>query len=437
MSIPSITNTQTAGVQASISKILENSSTIANKLSSGEGIIFPYEDPAGLAIGTKLEINLGVQKEALKSAHQASVVLNIAYGGTKGVVNILKRLDQLSIMALTGSASDSDRKLINLEAQQLKAEVDRISTATEFNGRKLINGDTANNVTVNVDNGQKLQINNAASGTIDQKGIFDGDGNLVIGYTTAIGKAAGTFKITTTAYADDAAAKAAGAPTQGSYILDSAGKAIYKVDITAKAVKSLDDTKTYYAVNDIAAVTTVTANKNSVITIAYTPPTAASTGTAAKPATTVIAMGGKSYDFEKSDIYVGNPMMFQVGVEADQRIAIGFDNVNTKSLGIDKLDLTTVKNAEEAQAQITATLETMFEYNSKIGAYQSRFRMVADSISTAIENVDAARAQFLDADFTQLTKDFSQEQAKLTASIAAEAKLIQTPHMLLQLLQSM
>ena len=39
----------------------------------------------------------------------------------------------------------------------------------------------------------------------------------------------------------------------------------------------------------------------------------------------------------------------------------------------------------------------------------------------------------MDADFTELTKDFSQEQAKLTAAIAAEAKLIQTPHTLLQL----
>ena len=95
MSIPSITNTQTAGVQNAIAGILENSSTLANKIASGEGILFPYEDPAGLAIGTKLEINLEVQKAALKSANQASVVLNIAYGGTKGVVKILKRLDQL------------------------------------------------------------------------------------------------------------------------------------------------------------------------------------------------------------------------------------------------------------------------------------------------------------------------------------------------------
>jgi flagellin len=459
MSIPSITNTQTAGVQDQISRILENSSTIANKISSGQGILFPYEDPAGLAIGTKLEINLEVQKEALKSAHQASVVLNIAYGGTKGVVNILKRLDQLSIMALTGSASDSDRKLIDLEAQQLKAEINRISTGTEFNGRKLIDGSTANNVIVSVQNDQKLQIINAPSGTIDQRGILDTDGNLVIKYTKATGTTPGAFAINSISvtYAPGALGApatyktaAAGVDTNGNvipsgtdiagitalstgtYIIDGTRKAIYFVDAT-NAVKDVDAAKTYYTVDAVAKVTKVTANTATVITIT---PTAATTGASAKSATTNVSMNGKSYDFEKSDTVVATPITFQVGAEADQRISIGFDSVNTAALGIDKIALTSVQSAEDAQAQIDKTLEIMFEYNSKIGAYQSRFRMVADSISTAIENVDAARAQFLDADFTQLTKDFSQEQAKLTAAIAAEAKLIQTPHMLLQLLQS-
>lgn len=458
MSIPSITNTQTAGVQNAIAGILENSSTLANKIASGEGILFPYEDPAGLAIGTKLEINLEVQKAALKSANQASVVLNIAYGGTKGVVKILKRLDQLSIMALTGSASDSDRKLINLEAQQLKAEINRISTGTEFNGRKLIDGSSANDTTVSVQNGQKLQIINAPSGTIDQRGILDADGNLVIKYTKAVGTTVGAFAINSISvtYAAGVAAApatyrtaAAGIDTNGNaialgtditgitaaatgtYIIDGTGKAIYFVD--TNAVKDVGGTKTYYTVDAAAAVKKVTAGAD-VITIT---PTAATTGASAKPATTNVLMSGKSYDFEKSDTFAGNPMVFQVGVEADQRISIGFDSVKTKDLNIDGIQLISVESAEDAQKQITDTLEIMFEYNSKIGAYQSRFRMVADSISTAIENVDAARAQFLDADFTQLTKDFSQEQAKLTASIAAEAKLIQTPHMLLQLLQSL
>ena len=121
------------------------------------------------------------------------------------------------------------------------------------------------------------------------------------------------------------------------------------------------------------------------------------------------------------------------GAEANQQISIDFDSVSPKALGIDKLKLETVEDGRNGQELIRSALDTMFNYNSKIGAYQSRFRMVADSISTAIENVDAARAQFMDADFTELTKDFSQEQAKLAAAIAAEAKLIQTPHTLLQL----
>ena len=433
MSIPSITNTQTAGVQDQISRILENSSTIANKISSGEGILFPYEDPAGLAIGTKLEINLGVQKEALKSAHQASVVLNIAYGGTKGVVNILKRLDQLSIMALTGSASDSDRKLIDLEAQQLKAEINRISTGTEFNGRKLIDGSTENGATFNVAEGMQLKVANTNTGAgIDKSaGIVDSTGNQILKYTPATGTTAGEFDLVATK-TFTAADATVGVTAAGDYILDTSGKAIYKVDTANKKIESVDGTKTYFTANALTKVTTITVAGGTNIVIAAT---AATTGTTAKPATTTITQGSKVVDFEGTKP-AGNPIVFQVGVESDQRISIGFDSVKTADLGIDKIELTSVQSAEDAQAQIDKTLEIMFEYNSKIGAYQSRFRMVADSISTAIENVDAARAQFLDADFTQLTKDFSQEQAKLTAAIAAEAKLIQTPHHLLQLIQS-
>lgn len=393
------------------------------KLASGQAVIFPYKDPAGLAIGTKLEINLGVQKEALKSAHQASVVLNIAYGGTKGVVNILKRLDQLSIMALTGSASDSDRKFINIEAQQLKAEVNPISTATEFNSRKLINGETSESVTFNAANEMKLKIDND-----DKSDIFDAQENKILSYTKATGTTEGKFAI-------NESTKNAG------FIHDISGNKLYQIDGTD--VKSLDGTKTLFSFDTKDAVKKITSEGKDLFSIETKPAVPAAGATAAVPASNVVSNAAtadqtkfNSYNFEGDDP-VRNPMVFQVGVEADQRIAIGFDNVDTKSLGIDKIELTSVKSAEYAQAQISKTLETMFNYNSKIGAHQSRFRMIAESISTAIENVDAARAQFLDADFTQLTKDFSQEQAKLTASIAAEAKLIQNPRKLLQLLQSL
>ena len=311
--------------------------------------------------------------------------------------------------------------MINLEAQQLKAEVNRIATATEFNSRKLINGSTSESIAFDAANDMKLKIDND-----DKSGIFDAQENKILKYTKATDgttPAAGKFEINASA-------------TNKGFIDDVSGNKLYKIDGTD--VKSLDGTKTLFSFDSKK----VTSEGKDLFTIDAKAAVPASDKTAATPASTVVSNAVtadqnkfNSYDFESGDP-VGDPMVFQVGVEADQRIAIGFDPVDTKSLSIDKIQLTSVKGAEDAQEQIGKTLETMFNYNSKIGAYQSRFRMVADSISTAIENVDAARAQFLDADFTQLTKDFSQEQAKLQAALAAEAKLIATPHALLQLLQS-
>ena len=185
MTIPSITNTQTAGVQNSIGQTLESSSDIANKLSSGNKIISPSEDPAGLAIGTKLEVDLAVFKEALNSANQALVVLNIAYGGAKGITGILKRLSQLSIMALTGSAGDADRKLIDLEAQQLIKEIDRTAESTKFNGRSLINGSTAESKINTVDDILPLPLQ-IDSTKVDLKFLTSGIEVLEHGTTTKI-----------------------------------------------------------------------------------------------------------------------------------------------------------------------------------------------------------------------------------------------------------
>lgn len=417
MSIPSITNTQTAGVQDAIGKILENSSTIANKISSGQGILFPYEDPAGLAIGTKLEVNLGLQKESLKSANQASVVLNIAYGGAKGVVNILKRLDQLSIMALTGSATDSDRKLINLEAQQLKAEVDRIATATNFNGRNLVDGSTAQ-ISTEIEGDNKLNY------SLYNNAIMDGTNTAMLIKYDPKGVAGEQYKLNLNA--------------DGTGINDLSGHKAYKYSDTSKTVSTLSDVPLFKVddANKIVTVTTQVVDDVAASPVTYKDSTAVNLADGGDVSETPVGGTASQIFIFDSAKQKQSPMVFQVGAEANQQITIDFDSITAKALKIGELKLEAVEDGRKGQDLIKNALETMFNYNSKIGAYQSRFRMVADSISTAIENVDAARAQFMDADFTELTKNFSQEQAKLTAAIAAEAKLIQTPHTLLQLIQS-
>jgi len=64
-----------------------------------------------------------------------------------------------------------------------------------------------------------------------------------------------------------------------------------------------------------------------------------------------------------------NPMLFEVGVEADQRIAIGFDSVNTKALDIDKIELTTVKDAENNEKLIKQAVDIMNYLNSEISTH--------------------------------------------------------------------
>ena len=533
MTIPSITNTQTAGVQNTISRTLETSSGIANKLSSGQRILYAYEDPAGLAIGTKLEVDLAVFKEALKSANQASVVLNIAYGGAKSITDILKRLNQLSIMALTGSAADSDRKLINLEAQQLIQEVDRTATSTNFNGRKLIDGSTAE---VKVDTvGLELPKNIPASNSFEfkftptQVESSIGAANvkieyksnafqLTVGGTDAVGtnNANAVYlsgdKAATTGDYNKALFRFGGSKTDVSDIKDKDGKTLfifnkatgevkegdgtsgvvlwnykdkpssafefrfngsknviidgtgtvelikydevgkkftlnkdssnninnayehtaYKYDVSTQTVQSLDGTKTYFKIDNPDNVQIIDkfkiddgsgSTKDGSLTLS-------SDGTIKNQGGTQIF----SFDPTKQE---AEPMIFQIGTETTDKIEIALDGVKASDLEVDQLDLTTFDKAEEARVAVEKALDIMFEYNATIGAYQSRFRMVAAGVSTSIENVDAARAEFLDADFTELTKQFSQESAKLTASITAEAKLIQTPQQLLALLQYM
>lgn len=412
MTIPSMTNVQTSGVQNSISEILNQSSMISNKLATGKSVLAPYEDPAGLAIGTRLEINLSVQKEALKSANQASVVLNIAYGGAKSVQNNLKRLNQLSIMALNGSAGDDDRALIDLEAQQLKLEIDCTTKSTDFNGKNLIDGSVNNNAVVAKSNGMSLKLRFKEGDQAVDKAIFDQNGNKILEVDSA-------GKLTFSAKLNSGSDK----------ILDASNKEIYTYEAptsgspsTPGTIKSLDGSETYFTLGDnINEITEIKGSSGDVV-LKY-------------------AAGKLTNNSDKELYDFNNPgdknkaMVFQVGNGPDQKISVSFGSTDTETLGIADIKLGTSKDAEEARKLILDALDYMSKYNSEIGAYQSRFKMVAENIATSIENVDAARAQFMDADFTELSKQLSQQKATLDAAIAAQAQLIQVPQKLIRLTQ--
>jgi len=111
------------------------------KLSSGTRIVRAADDAAGLAISEKLKGQIRGAKQAQRNAGDGISLIQVAEGGLSEISNILVRLRELSMQAATDTVGDPEREFTNKEYQNLKQEVERISQVTEFNGKKLLNGE--------------------------------------------------------------------------------------------------------------------------------------------------------------------------------------------------------------------------------------------------------------------------------------------------------
>ena len=110
------------------------------KLSSGTRIVRSADDAAGLAISEKLKAQVRSTNQAERNANDGISLIQTAEGGLNETSNTLIRLRELAIQSASDTVGDSERKFTDLEYQNLKSEVERISQVTEFNGKKLLNG---------------------------------------------------------------------------------------------------------------------------------------------------------------------------------------------------------------------------------------------------------------------------------------------------------
>ena len=110
------------------------------KLSSGQRINRAGDDAAGLAISENLKAQIRGLGQAERNAEDGISLVQIAEGALTEVSNILIRLRELSVQAASDTIGSTERKFLNVEFEQLMAEVDRIANSTEFNRVPLLNG---------------------------------------------------------------------------------------------------------------------------------------------------------------------------------------------------------------------------------------------------------------------------------------------------------
>jgi flagellin len=137
----SINGNVAAGLaQANIGKASTSASASIARLSSGNRIAQASDDVAGLSVGTALRTQVSTLKQALANAGQGTSLLQVADGALSQLVDIVTRQKAIATQASSGQLDDTARGYLNQEFQALAAQVDQISSSTNFNGVKLLNG---------------------------------------------------------------------------------------------------------------------------------------------------------------------------------------------------------------------------------------------------------------------------------------------------------
>lgn len=135
------TNVSSLSAQRSLGNTTKAQASSLEKLSSGSRIVKAADDAAGLAISEKMKAAIRGTNQAERNANDGISMIQTAEGGLNEISSILVRLRELSVQSASDTVGDSERKFTDMEYQNLKEEIQRISSVTEFNGKKLLNGE--------------------------------------------------------------------------------------------------------------------------------------------------------------------------------------------------------------------------------------------------------------------------------------------------------
>ena len=133
--IPALrSNNQLSSTNSKLDKAIE-------RLSSGKRINSASDDAAGLAISQKMDTQIRGLEQASRNASDGISVIQTAEGALNEVHSMLQRMRELAIQVSNGTYDSVDRSAVQAEVDQLNEEIQRISDTTEFNERKLLNGE--------------------------------------------------------------------------------------------------------------------------------------------------------------------------------------------------------------------------------------------------------------------------------------------------------
>ena len=402
--------------------------TSMERLSSGLRINSAKDDAAGQAIANRMTAQITGLAQAQRNANDGISIAQTAEGSLNQVNDNLQRIRELSVQAQNGTNSQSDLASIQDEIDQRLSEIDRISSETDFNGTKVLDGSkTEIDIQVGSEDGQTISIDlqKINSDTLDLKNFRVADGiDTAKVNTTAATEARVGDRVTLDIQADtNSGTKDAEGVYQlkdgTGYVVKATDGTYWEADITDSSGAVGWDTTTpgdAIAANTVNEDNEVTSVKKSVTPL----DTNALTSNQTVNDYQSTADGDPDYVItDTSD--PNNTVYYEARIDSDGVVTVGKE-LSTEGKTDDPL--TTIDNA----------LGQVDELRSNLGAIQNRFESAITNLQTNETNLSAARSRIEDADYATEVANMTKNQILQQAGTSVLAQANQLPQSALSLL---
>ena len=143
----------------------ERMQTSMERLASGKRINGAADDAAGLAVANKMESQLGGIKMAIRNSQDGISLLQTADGALGEISRLVRRMRELAVQMQNGIYTAKDRSNAQMEVRALLAEIDKISSNTQYNKVNLLDGTYDKTVRAGNTNAEIIRLSIGSSST--------------------------------------------------------------------------------------------------------------------------------------------------------------------------------------------------------------------------------------------------------------------------------
>ena len=399
--------------------------TSMERLSTGKRINAASDDAAGVAIASRLSVEILGANQAIRNSLDGQALIDTAEGAHKEIENILQRMREVAVQAANDTNNDQDRGNLQAEMDAMSKEIDRIAGTTTWAGANLMQDSSGTDFSFQV---------GAATGDQNQIEIAIDAMN-----TAGLALNSGASGIQPVTAAAEVFAQAGYTPTSANV---SGGTITNQSDGTAltDVLSSTGTGAGGAAADTIITVTDAAGNKTSVTLLAANDDATNAgllnaiegiTATGAPKTTGAVHANGDGIKLVFSAVAAKTASAEVVGVTAVP--------ANTNRISVE--DTTTgagdaADNALDSIVLIDAAIKQVNVQRSELGAVSNRLNHTVNNLTNISSNLSAAKGGIEDADFALETTNLAKNQILQQASTAMLAQANASQQNVLALLRS-